>query len=65
MDSNLSPLNQHMITLDSELLSLQGDCNVIDLRGIFDDVSGPIYWDQGHISDTGNLILAEKFHEYC
>ena len=49
--------------IGQELLSLQGDCNVIDLRGIFDDVSGPIYWDQGHISDTGNLILAEKFHE--
>ena len=46
-----------------ELLSLQDDCNVVDLRGAFDDVSGPIYWDQGHVSDTGNLILAEKFHE--
>jgi len=46
-----------------ELLSLQGNCNVVDLRGTFDDVSGPIYWDQGHVSDTGNLILAEKFHK--
>ena len=46
-----------------ELLSLQDDCKVIDLRGIFDDISGPIYWDQAHISDTGNLILAEKFYE--
>jgi len=46
-----------------ELLSLQSNCNVVDLRGTFDDISGPIYWDQGHVSDTGNLILAEKFHE--
>ena len=46
-----------------ELLSLQDDCNVIDLRGTFDDISGPIYWDQGHVSDTGNLLLAEKFYE--
>jgi len=46
-----------------ELLSLQDDCNVVDLRGIFDDINGPIYWDHGHVSDTGNLILAEKFHE--
>jgi len=46
-----------------ELLSLPDDCNVVDLRGTFDDVSGPIYWDQGHVSDTANLILAEKFHE--
>jgi len=49
--------------LGRELLSLQDDCNVVDLRGTFDDVSGPIYWDQGHVSDTANLILAEKFHE--
>ena len=48
--------------MNRELLSLRDDCNVIDLRGIFDDVSGPIYWDQGHASDTGNLIVAEKFH---
>jgi len=41
----------------------QAKCVVADLRGIFDDISGPIYWDQGHVSDTGNLILAEKFHE--
>ena len=46
-----------------ELLSLQDNCNVVDLRGIFDDISGPIYWDEGHVSDAGNLILAEKFHE--
>ena len=45
------------------LLSLQDDCNVADLRGIFDDINGPIYWDQGHISDTGNLIIAEKVYE--
>ena len=48
-----------------ELLSLEysHNCNVIDLRGIFDNINGPIYWDQGHISDTGNLIQAEKFYE--
>jgi len=46
-----------------EMLSLQDNCNVVDLRGVFDDITGPIYWDQGHVSDAGNLILAEKFHE--
>jgi len=49
--------------LGHELLSLQDDCNVIDLRGIYDDINGPLYWDQGHVSDTGNLLLAEKFYE--
>ena len=48
-----------------ELLSLGyiNNCNVVDLRGTFDDISGPLYWDQGHVSDTGNLLLAEKFYE--
>ena len=49
--------------MSRELLSLQSNCNVVDLRGTFDDISGPIYWDQGHVSDTGNLILAEKFYD--
>ena len=47
-----------------ELLSLQDDCDyVVDLREIYDDISGPIYWDQGHVSDTANLVTAEKFYE--
>ena len=46
-----------------ELLSLKDNCNTADLRGTFDDISGPIYWDQGHVSDAGNLIVAEKFYE--
>ena len=46
-----------------ELLSLKGNCNVADLRGTFDNISGPIYWDQGHVSDAGNLIVAEKFYK--
>ena len=48
-----------------ELLSLgyANNCNVVDLHEIYDDVSGPLYWDQGHVSDTGNLLVAEKFYE--
>ena len=38
-------------------------CKTYDLRTIFDDVNGTVYWDQGHILHTGNLILAEKFFE--
>ena len=36
-------------------------CTFHDLRDAFDDISGPIYWDQGHMSDAGNLILADRF----
>ncbi|MBR74453.1 MAG: hypothetical protein CL872_05915 [Dehalococcoidaceae bacterium] len=38
-------------------------CKTFDLRGIFDDVLGSVYWDQGHTLHTGNLIVAEKFFE--
>ena len=37
------------------------DVETYDLRGIFDDVSGPVYFDQGHMLHSGNFILAEKF----
>ena len=35
-------------------------CNVsLNLRDIFDNESSPIYWDQGHVSDKGNNIIAK------
>ena len=37
------------------------DAEMYDLRGIFNDVSGPIYFDQGHMLHSGNFVLAEKF----
>ena len=41
----------------------EGACETADLHRIFDDISGPIYWDQGHIMNAGNFILAEKFFD--
>ena len=32
----------------------------LDLRNIFDSESDPIYWDQGHVSDHGNFIVAKS-----
>ena len=31
-----------------------------DTRNIFDTETGPIYWDQGHVSDKGNSIIAKS-----
>ena len=31
-----------------------------DIRNIFDNEIGPIYWDQGHVSDRGNVIVAKS-----
>jgi len=41
----------------------EGFCETYDLRNIFDEVKGPIFWDQGHTLQAGNLIVAEKFFE--
>jgi len=31
-----------------------------DIRDAFDTETGPIYWDQGHVSDRGNSIVAKS-----
>ena len=31
-----------------------------DLRDVYDTETGPIYWDQGHVSDRGNSIVAKS-----
>ena len=35
----------------------------IIFRGVFDNVSVPIYWDQGHVSDEGNNLIAKALQE--
>jgi len=32
----------------------------IDMRDVFDTETRPIYWDQGHVSDIGNSIVAKS-----
>ena len=32
----------------------------LDLRDVFDTETEPIYWDQGHVSDRGNFIVAKS-----
>ncbi len=34
----------------------------VDLRDVFDNESGAIYWDQGHVSDQGNAIVAKSLY---
>tara|TARA_B100000029_G_C17476935_1_gene924125 strand:- start:140 stop:1228 length:1089 start_codon:yes stop_codon:yes gene_type:complete len=49
-------------TLDKYSESLKElDCkNTDDFTNVFDNVEGPIYYDEGHVTDRGNLIIAEK-----
>jgi len=50
--------------LSSELKNLDDVCSATaDLRGVFDDISSTIYWDQGHVGDEGNSIVSEKIYD--
>ena len=35
----------------------------LNLRDVFDIESSPIYWDQGHVSDKGNNLIAKSLKE--
>lgn len=50
--------------LAESLNELNHHCSgVADLRNVFDGISEPIYFDQGHINDLGNKIVAQRMYE--
>jgi len=56
----LNGLNEFVKSLDE----LNHECSAIaDLRNVFDGISEPIYWDIGHMSDSGNEIIAKNLFE--
>jgi len=47
-----------------QLDQLKNHCSLTaDLRGIFDDIHEPIFWDVVHVGPRGNEIIAEKIYE--
>ena len=46
----------------SNLNDLENCSSSINLRTIFDNESSAIYWDQGHVSDNGNNIVAKVLY---
>ena len=42
------------------LSEIQTCTKIFDIRDVFDAETGPIYWDQGHVSDKGNSIVANS-----
>ena len=46
-----------------ENLNKLNKCERIDLRNIFDTTVTPVYWDQGHVSDNGNKIIANSLYD--
>jgi len=47
----------------TNLNDLDNCSSSINLRHIFDDETSPIYWDQGHVSDNGNKIVANAIND--
>ena len=46
------------------LVDLKGHCTkTADLRGIFDNTTKPIFLDEVHVGDYGNLIVAERLYQ--
>lgn len=55
----LEPYPQYI----EQLKELKNSCTVTaDLRGLFDNISEPIYYDVIHTGPRGNEIIAEKFY---
>ena len=46
--------------MQKSLSEIKTCTKTFDLRGVFDTETGPIYWDQGHVSDRGNSIVAKS-----
>ncbi|MGI0011411.1 MAG: hypothetical protein ACREAE_08430, partial [Nitrosopumilaceae archaeon] len=48
----------------TQSFELENTCEkTVDLRNIFDNISEPVYYDKGHLSDFGNEIVAQKLFE--
>ena len=65
-DYNNKPLNRLLPLYDqyeNNLAQVDSCTASINLRHVFDDFSNSIYWDQGHVSDKGNQIIANAFHK--
>jgi len=63
VDYNKNPLIELLSTYQDYAKYLQEvkTCTkVIDLRDVFDTEVGPIYWDEAHVSDKGNSIVAKS-----
>ena len=51
-------------SLAQTLTNLDAYCDgAYDLRGIYDNIVDPVYFDLGHPTDFGNEIIAQKFYE--
>ena len=57
-------INSMKILNEFNIDNLENYCyNTIDLRNIFSNHNGSIYYDRGHTVDDGNYIIAKKIFD--
>ena len=70
-EKKFAPNTEHRIEtvtilnrLANSLNEIEQSCQyTVDLRSVFDDISEPVYFDEGHMVDYGNEIVAQKLFE--
>lgn len=61
---NSQLLNRAIDELSGSLENLPDSCTTTnDLRTVFHEIKRPIFYDEGHMNDIGNEIVAEKIFE--
>ena len=48
---------------EDNLSILPEQCLGENFRGVFDNIKSEVYWDEGHLNDYGNNLIAEKLFE--
>jgi len=66
VDKNDIKLNTKIFQYDEyqdKLKQLLDECTSMSFRNVFNDITKEVYWDEGHLNDYGNSIIAEEFFE--
>ena len=59
-----TPSGSSQERMEQHLNELMQVCTgAFDLRQTFDNVNKPIFYDQIHVSDHGNMLIADKIYE--
>ena len=60
----LEPVNRILDNFAVHLDDLENSCaGAMDLRNIFDNTKKPVFYDEVHLNDLGNEIIAKKIYE--
>lgn len=60
---NIADYTAVYLSYAEKLFELKDHCTIADLRDLFDEVEGPIFFDPAHTGKRGHYITAEKMFE--